>query len=163
MKSQGCLKLQLTMDCQGAEQMIWTFKLWILFGSTIPWTANYFLMFLKVDLWPWGEASQGCFHHLPRGRSSFFPAGGASLSAPWRSPSRSDSLFPKQKGCHSKASRSKAWHNFLCRPLIQSVLQPFLLTKFFSARRQFLHNFDASFRPCKIFPSGPVRFFHQTL
>ena len=33
-------QLQSTMDCQKAEQLIWTFRLWILFGSTIPWTAR---------------------------------------------------------------------------------------------------------------------------
>ena len=34
------IQLQSTMDCQKAEQLIWTFRLWILFGSTIPWTAR---------------------------------------------------------------------------------------------------------------------------
>ena len=33
-------QLQSTMDCQKAEHLIWTFRLWILFGSTIPWTAR---------------------------------------------------------------------------------------------------------------------------
>ena len=40
MNSQGCIKLQLTMDCHSAEQLIQEFGFWILFGSTIPWTAS---------------------------------------------------------------------------------------------------------------------------